>query len=362
MEPSVLPEKQPKKILLIKLGVVGDLVIASAFFDSLRNHFTADQVVLLTGRKSFRTIENNPSIDRFLLADDAAIYKGGWFSRFQETFRIIKLLRKENFDLVFVLHRSWFFNLLVFLCGIPERVGFARGREGFMLTHRVVPRPNRNERESYLDLLRKLGVVVKYERSFYYLSKTEDGFLASFLRCHNIRGDERLIGIAPGGGKNVKTNMVTKRWPEKNYVILIRRILVEIPCRVLLFGGPDDREIASRIQAENPVCLDATDLSFGEMASVFRGCQLLIGNDSGPLHIASAMKTPTLSFYGPTNPKEWAPQDLHDTFIYKQVECSPCYKQGRFPECDHLKCLTSISVEEAWEKVTIKLEHIFGNV
>ena len=358
MKFSDLSENQIEKILLIKLGAVGDLVIASAFFDSLRKHFSQAQIVLLTGKTSFRTVENNPSIDRLLLVDDIAIYKGNPFSRFQETFRVIKLLRKESFDLVFVLHRSWFFNFLVFLSKIPKRVGFARGREGIMLTHRVIPQRDQNERQAYLELLRECGITANYQRSFFYLSKSEEEFLEGFLLSHNIRDNEYLIGIAPGGGKNVKTNMVTKRWPEKNYVALIRKILSKISCRVVLFGGPDDSDIVSRIQKANPVCLDASDLSFGEMASVFRGCRLLISNDSGPLHIASAMRTPTISFYGPTNPKEWAPIDFNDTVIYKQVECSPCYDQGRFPKCDHLKCLTSISVDEAWENVAKKLNII----
>ncbi|MEC7641500.1 MAG: glycosyltransferase family 9 protein [Nitrospinota bacterium] len=358
METSATPKTKPQKILLIKLGAVGDLVFASAFFDSVRKHFNHAQVVLLTGKTSVRTVENNPSLDRLLLADDAALYKGSLFFRCRETLRIIKLLRSESFDLAFVLHRSWIFNLLAFLCGIPQRVGFRRGREGILLTHKVDLQPNRNERESYLDILRELGTAAKYERSFYYLSRAEDEFLSSFLHNHKIREEENLIGIAPGGGKNVKTHMANKRWPEKNYIGLIEKIREAIPCRIILFGGRDDGEIASRIRKEHPACLDATDLSFGEMASVFRRCQLLISNDSGPLHIASAMDIPTLSFYGPTNPAELAPLGPEDTTIYKKVECSPCYNQGRFPECDHLKCLTSITVDEAWTQVSMKLRPI----
>lgn len=353
--------KEPEKILLVKLGAVGDLVIASALFDSLRKHFPRARIVLLTGKACRRTVENNPCLDRLILADDAVIFKGSLWSRLGEVLRLVRLLRRERFDLAFVLHRAWPFNLLVALCGIPRRVGFARGREGVLLTHRVIPQPARNERETYLDLLRALGAAVRYEGCFYYLSRQEDEFLAGFLRRHHIREEDHLIAIAPGGGKNVKSVMPSRRWPAENYGRLIRNILQEFPCRILLVGGPDDRDVVSRIRLEHPQCLDATGMSFGEMASVLRRCRLFIGNNSGPLHIASAMGVPTLSFNGPIDPLEWVPPEPRNTILYKQVECSPCYDQGRFPECSHLKCLTSISVEEAWETVAMKLEHGFKN-
>ncbi|MFQ5673228.1 MAG: glycosyltransferase family 9 protein [Nitrospinales bacterium] len=361
MKSSAPANKEPKKILLVKLGAVGDLVIASAFFDSLRKHFRQAQIVLLTGKACRQVEENNPCLDRLILADDAALFKGKPWSRLPEVLRIVRLLRREHFDLVFVLHRAWPFNLLVALCGIPRRVGFARGREGVLLTHRVIPQPARNERETYLDLLRALGVSVRYEGCFYYLSRREDEFLADFLERRQIREADPLIAIAPGGGKNVKSFMPSRRWPAENYVQLIRNIQKEFPCRVLLVGGPDDRDVVARIRAAHPQCLDTTDLSFGEMASVFRRCRLFIGNNSGPLHIASAMGVPTLSFNGPIDPREWVPPEPRNAVLYKPVECSPCYDQGRFPECSHLKCLTSITVEEAWEMVAMQLEHGFKN-
>lgn len=358
MKSSDLSIPDPQKILMIKLGAVGDLVIASAFFDGVRRHFPRAGTVLLTGKSSHRAIENNPCIDRLVLADDKVIYHGAFFARIREVVRLLRLLRKERFDLVFVLHRAWPFNLLAFLCGIPCRVGFDRGREGIMLTHKVIPQPSRNEREIYLDLLRALGIMVDYEKSFYYISEEESRFASRFLSRHNIKEDESLIAIAPGGGRNVKLFMPNKLWPVENFIQLVRRILEEESCRILLVGGPDDRPTAAAIRSQYPACVDATDLSFGEMASVFGKCLLFIGNDSGPLHIAAAMGIPTLSFYGPTDPREWAPPGPEDTVLYKQVECSPCYDQGRFPECRHLECLHSITVEETWEKVLSRLKRV----
>ena len=149
------------KILLIKLGAVGELVMASPFFDQLRKHFPHSEIVLVVGRSSYEAVEHNPNINRFVLADDIDLYHGGLIRRVFEFFRLICKLRKEEFDLSFVLQRAMAFRLLSCLVGVPVRVGFGRGTDLF-LTHSVFSPQTQNESEAYLDLLRKVG----YSRSF----------------------------------------------------------------------------------------------------------------------------------------------------------------------------------------------------
>ena len=356
--PFVSDGETTRKILMIKLGAVGDLVMASSFFDQARKRFPNSDITLLTGKFSYQSIRNNPCIDRFIRVDDKVLYRGAPFARLKEVLRIILDLRKENFDLAFVMHRAWPFNLLIYICGISCRVGFSRGREGFSLTHRAVPRTSRNERENYLDLLRVLGMEAEYEGSYYFVSENENSIGCNFIETLDLQEGEKLIAVAPGGGKNVKLEMPNKRWPKEYYMELIKRLSAEIPCKIVLFGSSDERELIKDIRHQLPQCYGATDLNLGEVASIFKNCSLFIGNDSGPLHIASAMSTPTLSFYGPTNPKDWAPPGQTNTTLYKGVECSPCYDNGKFPECSHLDCLYSISVEEAWGEVKRSLEMV----
>jgi lipopolysaccharide heptosyltransferase II len=346
---------KPKKILAIKLGAVGDLVLASPFFDNLKSNFQEAEIVLLTGRTCYPTIKNNPCIDRFLIADDSAIYGGGWMARLKEALRLIYLLRKENFDVVFIMHRAWQFSLLAFLTGIGIRVGFDCQRQGALLTYKVKPVPFRNEREVYLDFLRVLGVPGIYKRTYYYLSPTEEAFRDQFLKQHGITGEDSVIAVAPGGGDNVKNTMPSRRWPEENFKTLVRKTIEETSFRIILVGGPSDREAVSTIKDSNPECVDATHLSFGEMASLFRQCSLFIGNDSGPLHIASAVGISTISLYGPTSPQQWASPDPQNTVLFKNAECSPCYNNGQFPDCDHITCLKSIEVDEVWDTMCQKL-------
>ncbi len=348
----------PKTILVFKLGAMGDFIFASSFMEQLRRNFPDSRILLVTGQTYMKVLQANRDVDQLIAADDKTLYKGSPWAKFKETFRLVALLRKEHIDCAFVLHRAWPFNLLVFLAGIPCRVGFNRRNEGMFLTHKVKPQPRRNEREMFLDLLRVLDIPVQYEGSRFYLSEEEDQFLARYLEQEGIEDSELLIGIGPGGGKNVKSWMPSRRWPQENFIALAKKFSDAQLGKIILFGSRDETELMSAIRNAVPNALDASDLSFGEMASVFRRCQVYIGNDSGPLHIADAMGVPIIGLYGPTDPKVQGAINSSATLLFKDVECSPCFDNGSFPPCDHITCLTSISVEEVWQTLLNKLEQI----
>ncbi|SVD90078.1 uncharacterized protein METZ01_LOCUS442932, partial [marine metagenome] len=232
------------KILLIKLGAIGELVMASPFFDQLRKHFPHSEIVLVVGRSSFAVVEHNPNINRFVLVDDLVFYHGSVLTRVFEFFRLILKLREKEFNLSFVLQRAWPFRLLSGLAGVPVRVGFGYSRKDFFLTHPVVIDHIQNETESYLDLLRKMNIHAVFKKTSYYLSGEEKDFLDLFLERYSIDSGEEVIAIAPGGGESVKRTMLTKRWPVQCYIELIQRLQHARSCRVILVGGSGDREIA----------------------------------------------------------------------------------------------------------------------
>ena len=344
-----------KKILLIKMGAVGDLIMASSFFEAVRRNFPQARISHLVSDQLLHTVKENPHIDRFIPADSNALYKGGWFSRLREVFRLISLLRKERFDTVFILHWAWQFNLLTFLCGIPVRVGFKRKWGRLFLTHRVRTGENQNNREAYLHLLKVFGVSVDYQKSHYYLSEREDRFLETFVEEHRIGAGEQLIALAPGGGRNIKQAMLNRLWPVDRYVELLGNILQAGPYRIVLIAGPDDGPAIQPILDRYPQCIDTRTLSFGEKASILRRCRLLVGNDSAPIHMAAAMSIPTYSLWGPTNPKRYGDPLPHHTTFFKKIECSPCYSYGEFPACDDNQCMQAISVAEVWETLQAAL-------
>jgi ADP-heptose:LPS heptosyltransferase len=234
------------------------------------------------------------------------------------------------------------------LCGIPVRVGFKRNWGRRFLTHRVRANELQNNREAYLSLLQVFGLSVRYQKSHYYLSEQEDHFLETFVEDHGISFKEQLIALAPGGGRNIKQTMLTRLWPVDRYMELIDNFLQAGSYRVVLIAGPDDSPVIQPILDRYPQCIDTSALSFGEKASILRRCRLLVGNDSAPIHMASALSIPTYSLWGPTNPKRYGDPSLHHTQFYKKIACSPCYSYGEFPACNDNQCMQAISVAEVW--------------
>ena len=336
------------KILLIKLGDVGELVAASPFFDQLRKHFPHSEIVLVVGRSSYAAVEHNPNISRFILADDLDLYRGGLIRRSLEFFRLICKLRKEDFDLSFVLERGMAFRLLCCLAGIPVRVGFGRGRKDLFLTHSVPGHQIQNESESYLDLLRKMDIPAVFKKTYYYLSGEEKDFKDLFLERHSITGKEQVIAIAPGGGGAVRSKMIPRRWPVQNYIELIHRFQSERSSfRVILVGGPDDREITNRIIQICPDCLDATDLSLGDMASVLRRCNLFVGSDNARNHIAVAMGIPSIRILGPADSRPSTSFDnVHDASA-ASVKPNPSIGE-KFSKSSGPEFPVAVSVDEVW--------------
>ena len=346
---SVANKTDIPKILLIKLGAAGELVAASPFFDQLRKHFPHSEIVLVVGRSSYAVVEHNPNISSFIFADDHDLLSGGWVRGSLEFFRLIGKLRKEDFDLSFVLEHGMAFRWLVCLAGIPVKVAFGRGREDFFLTHSVLDRQIQTESESYLDLLRKMDIHAVFNRTYYYLSDEEKDFQYLFLERHNITDKEQVIALAPGGGGSaIRNNTIASQWPVQNYIELIQRFQREGPARIILVGGPDDRRITDRIVEVCPSCLDATDLSLGDMASVLRRCNLFVGSDNARNHIAVAVGIPCIRMFDPTDSRPWFSFKSANVASAASVEPDMAI-EGKFFRFSSAEYSVAVSVDQIWQ-------------
>jgi ADP-heptose:LPS heptosyltransferase len=346
---SVANKTDIPKILLIKLGAAGALLAASPFFDQLRKHFPHSEIVLVVGRSSYAVVEHNPNISRFILADDHDLSRGGWVRGALEFFRLIGKLRTEGCDLSFVLEGGMVFRWLVCLAGIPVKVGFGRGREDFFLTHSVLDRQTQTESESYLDLLRKMDIPAIFNRTHYYLSDEEKDFKDLFLERHNIADKEQVIALAPGGvGDAIRSNRIASQWPVQNYIELIQKFQSEGPVRIILVGGPDDRGITDRIIEVCKGCLDATDLSLGDMASVLRRCNLFIGNDHARNSIAVAMGIPSVRVFNPTHSRPSTPHNSAHEASAASGKAN-AYIEEKLSDSSDPEYPVAVSVDEVWQ-------------
>ena len=351
---GLLPKKKPdfsrvKKVMVIKPGAIGDILMTTPFLMALRKRFPKAKIHFYIGKWSAPILGGNPNIDSIVIFDDRIIFE----KRIGELYKLIKRIRKERYDIGFILDRSYLANLFVYFCNIPVRVGFDRNGEGFPNTIKVPYNDSKHDIEFYLDLGKAVDVSAKGKKMDIFLKEREIKFARDFLNKNGLKKSDLIVGISPGGGKNPGQTVFLKRWFKDRYIELCNKLIKDYKAKIIFFGGPDDANLIEEIQKS---VKDKTFNSAGlanlmESAALMGFCKLFICNDSGPMHMAAAMDVPTISIFGPTDPVKLAPLGEKHIMIRKKLDCMPCYHDGRFPNCKHQRCMKLVKVEDVLKAV-----------
>jgi len=269
--------------------------------------------------------------------------------------KFVAVLRRHHFDLAFVLDRSPMLTLLPWLAGIPRRVGPDSLGRGFSLTDRVPvsasPTQLQHQAEMYLDLARTIGLPVDHPRMRFVPAEAERQTVSA--------PDRTRVALLPGGGSNPGMQLTAKRWSLTRYQELTERLVRELNAEVLLIGGPDDAALNQQlldglhVPAGSVINL-AGKTTIGELAAQLERCDLFIGNDSSPMHLAAALDIPAIAIFGPTSPQEYGPYPLDDpkhVAIWKNPNGQPCFFLGKMRPCANCTCMQAISVDDVWETV-----------
>lgn len=344
----------PKKIMLFKIGALGDVLMTTPFVRQLRKAFPRAEIVYYVGKYAADVLQGNKNIDRVEIFDQNIFYK-------KNAIRALSLrnkIRKERFDVAFVFDKHWSFGLFIKLCGIPARIGFNRNGEGKYHTHSIIYQQVQHEVHYYLSLLEAIGIKPNNNDTQLDLplAKKDLSFADKFFKAHKLKG--KIIGIVPGGGKNPGEKEPIRRWAIEKMMELVRRLSENH--KILLIGGPEDVELCENIiiflKSKNIISA-AGKASRKQSATLMKKCSVIVCGDSGPMHIASAVNNRIVSLFGPTNPKRKAPLHKesiaiwHDQDIYE--EDYELY--GRLPDL-RKRWMTKITVKEVEEAVR-KLLH-----
>ncbi len=353
-------KKIPKKILVFKPGAIGDILWTTPFLRQLRKRFPKSEIVYCVGKWSKDVLEGNPNIDRMIIIDDSRLMRKSIIY----SLKLIRELRKERFDAVFTFEKHYLSNLFIWATRIPMRIGFDRFGEGFPLNLAVPYGNDKHEIEYDLDLLTALdGKILegkdKYVKSFgkdYFQTevfprKDEIKKIDSLFRRNRIKG--KIVGLAPGGGKNTGQETMFRRWPIKKYAELARRLL-DKGHTVLIFGGATDIDLAKSFDKR---CVDLIGMLGSRESVVAMGkCDYFICNDSGPMNMAAASdgKVRIISLFGPTRPDRKAPIASRHISIWKD-------KDIYYPEYDLFgrvirteKFMERISVDDVLKRISKK--------
>lgn len=337
-----------RNILAISTTGIGNLILYTPVLRALRRGFPESHIALLVASKTAAALlDGCKEIDEVIIINKNKKNIFYWLL-------IIRHLRKLRFNLVITsfLDKSFKVALFSWLIGARFRIGFKNRIYGWLYSQQVPIIEKKHEIEYNLDLVRALGLTIRRANEkmpFIQITPLEDELANDFLVKNHVSAKDLLIGVHPGSGLSIGS---AKRWSREKFATLCDYILTIPKAKVIVFGGPEERYAAeemAKFMRKKPVIV-AGDTNIRMTAALIKRSSLFISNDSGLMHLATAVKTPVLAIFGPTLWWKNYPWGKDNVIIRKEMACSPCYNYQQI-QCKTLKCLEMIKVEEAWQKV-----------
>jgi len=324
-----------RSILLIRPGGIGDAVLLAPAIHSIKKTFPSLQIIVLAEQ---RNADVFPLISG---VNEVFCYDRPW--------EFIKALR-GRYDVV-IDTEQWHRLSAVVACltGAPMTIGYATNERQRLFSHPIPYSHDEYEVDSFCHLIEPLGIIVKVkELPFLNISDTAERKAESLLGKFS---EKPFIVIFPG------SSISEKRWDMGRFVKLASK-LNQAGFPIIVIGSKEERAMG-----EEMTCgLDALNLagktSLVETAALIDKSSLLVSGDSGVLHIAVGLGKPTVSLFGASNIKKWAPRGDRHIVINSNLHCSPCTRFGYTPKCaKNAKCMADITVEE----VVVAVEKLIGN-
>lgn len=314
--------KSVNNILVFQTAFIGDVVLLTPLLTKLQEQIRDAAVDVVVIPAAAPLLANHPAVREVIVYDKRGADKG-----LPGFLRIIRRLRKGEYDAALIPHRSLRSGLACFLAGIPRRIGFSTSAAAFLMTDVVTYKPNVHETFRNISLLKPLRLDEgNCKLPDVYPSVADKDLVTRFLEGFNPDPARPMVAIAPG------SVWATKRWPVDKFASLAAMLLASGKT-VVVIGGESDADLASRIiEAAGPGCIiDATGrLTLLQSAELIRRCRVLVTNDSAPLHLGVAVRTPVVAIFGATVPEfGFAPIGEHDVVVqHAGLPCKPCSIHG----------------------------------
>lgn len=299
-------------ILIVRTDRIGDVILTTPAIRAIKEAYPKTKITLLVSPLTQDLISKNPFVDEILLDDRKNINKGilGFV-------KLISSIRRRKFDLAIVYHTKKRTNLACFLAGIEYRIGYKNNKFGFLLNHPVSDKRHlgeKHETEYCLELLSHLGIKSNNLSLDISVNNDNEKWAEEFIE-KNIAKDKKIIAIHAGASGPEKC------WPSENFVELINEIGKRFQGVFILIGASHIKEISNKIKekASAEIIDMAGKTTISQLVSLLKRCDLLISNDSGPVHMASALNTPVISIFTRNspgiNPERWKPLGENSIFI-----------------------------------------------
>lgn len=337
-------------------GWIGDMVLITPTLRKLKEIYPGSFLSVLLRPLVADLMASNPYVDKCLIDSKSA-------GSLKSIFSLVKTIRRLFFDIAVILHPTSYRNAFIpYFARIPMRIGSNyRGRSTF-LTCSVPHTYNQHEVERYLSILQLLNLEeelftvgsfnpnnTELQLEFWH-SDNEREVVANTLLTYGISSSDRLIAV------NIGTTWQTKQWDIRNFSELIHQITdLNQNIRIIVTGSESEESISHELPLSDRIVNLVGKTDILQLGALLEKCELCISCDSGPMHIAAAVATPTIALFGPTDPLRHSPYGENHTIIEKTIYCRPCYKRTCHRKDDPNVCMNEITVEEVVNEITRQL-------
>lgn len=330
--------KKPK-ILLIRTDRIGDVVLTTPIIKILKTHFPNSLISFMTRPETKDIVEGNPYLDEIIIYDQQNQHRG-----ILKTILFSLNLRKKKFDVVIIFNPKKRIHWMSYLATIPMRIGYHK-KHGFLLTHRLEDKKGEGKKSEAFyneDLLSFLEIPSSQCRELYFpLHEKAKKVVDSFLKLHQVTTPFVVI--------NVSSGCSSKSWPIQNFSSLCEKLYERFKIKIIIIGKKEACE-KIKLMSQLPLISIAETFGLTELGYLLKRAALHISNDTGPMHIASAVGIPVISIFGRSHPglgpQRWAPlKGNHNIILQKNIGCNPCLAHLCQLEFD---CLKATKVEEVF--------------
>ncbi len=348
------------RILIANPFGIGDVLFSLPLIYAIREIDVKGFVGYLCNRRTEELVRSWTCLDGVEVFEKDE-FRAAWRRSKKEGFQLLlelcRTIRRERFDILLDLSLGWHYGLGAALAGIPKRVGFDFRNRGRFLTHRMTLTGYHNQpvAEYYLKLLLMLGWPIPPKvRATFDLPESVGPEVEAYLSSRGLSQD-RLIAIVPGGGASWGPHARFKQWPPDRFAQVADRLSDRHPIKILLIGDSQEaslcRKVAAAMTRQTPTLVVQVP-SLLLLAGLLKRCELVIGNDSGPMHLAASIGTKTVALFGPVDGSVYGPLRIDPLnpshrIVAKGLACRPCYQGFRFPPCPwDNACLRQLEASE----------------
>lgn len=309
--------KDIKKIMLIRLDGIGDIVLFTPVLKLFRERFPNAEISVLVSSVGKMLLKSCPYIDVIIENDHFFKYEHEHQWKLSERIAFAKKIRRTSYDLSIDFRTDGRATDILFLLNSKYKAGYDVHGKGWFLNTKVYSRSQKHMTQKNLDVCRKLGLSVKDENPFWWYNERDCDNARSILeKCKTDRSYAAVVHA--GAGESFK------QWPADKFAQLCRNIVEKYDTAVIFIGGPSDKQKTLEIQSmiDSETYNYVNKLNFDELSCLFKLSDVFIGNDSGPMHLAAVSGVDTIVIQAyTTNPVWWAPASSKAVVLRPQKSC-----------------------------------------